>query len=270
MSKKIMDLNMRPEDERKWALQAFNGKEEYFEKSRPDYPEELITTIINKANLTAGSKLLEIGAGSGRATKLFADFGFEMLCIEPGAELAAKGQERFKDKNIKYIVSPFEDYAEQTEYFDAVIAGQAFHWVSQPIGYEKCSKALKKGGYLAPFWNLNLFRDDINIDRELWAIVNKYEGWVSCMPEKDYAARMESISSKIVGSGLFSKPEIIHFYKEINLTADDYYKYMLAGGGLNKTEAEKQACQEELAQLAEKYNGIKRNFHYELYFTQKL
>jgi SAM-dependent methyltransferase len=263
-----MDLNMKTEDERrKWALQSSNEMVEYY---MPDYPEELITTIINRANLTAGSKLLEIGAGSGRATKLFTDFGFEILCAEPCANLAEKGSERFKDKNIKYIVSLFEDYSEPTEYFDAIISAQAFHWISQPLGYEKCSKALKKGGYLALFWNLNLFHDDIDLDRELWAIICKYEGWVSCMQEKDYAARMESITSKIVGSGLFSKPEIIHFYKEVSFTADGYYKCMFPGGGLNKTDAEKQACHEELTQLAKKYNGIKRNFHYELYLTQKI
>jgi AraC-like DNA-binding protein/ubiquinone/menaquinone biosynthesis C-methylase UbiE len=275
MSKKIMDLNMRTEDERKWAVQAYNKKENYYENDKPDYPQELITTIINKADLNTGSKVLEIGAGSGRATKLFADFGFEMLCIEPGAGLAEMGNERFKDKNIKFIVSPFEDYAEPFEYFDAVIAAQAFHWVSQPIGYEKCAKTLKKGGWLVPFWNLNLYSENIDIDRELWAILCKYEGWVSCMQEKDYPARMESITSKIVGSGLFSKPEIIHFYKEYNFTADGYFNFM--GGlndtymnGLSRTDAVKQACQEELTQLAEKYDGIKRNFHYELYLTQKL
>jgi len=269
-----MDLNMRTEDERKSALKTWDKLADFFadvyDKYRPDYPEELITTIINRANLTTESKVLEIGAGSGKATALFADFGCEIICIEPGADFAEKGKAKFKDnKNIKYIVSPFEDYAEPPEYFDAIISAQAFHWVSQPLGYEKCSKALKKGGYLAPFWNLNLFRDDINIDRELWAIVNKYEGWVSCMPEKDYAARMESITSKIVGSGLFSKPEIIHFYKERNFTADDYYNYMVAGG-LNQTDAEKQACHEELTQLADKYNGIKRRFTCELYLTQKI
>jgi len=265
-----MDLNMKTEDERrKWALQSSNEMVEYY---MPDYPEELITAIINKTNLTAGSKLLEIGAGSGKATALFADFGFEILCIEPSANMAKKGSERFKDKNIKYIVSPFEDYSEPPEYFDVIIAAQAFHWISQPIGYEKCSRALKKGGYLALFWNLNLFRDEIDLDRELWAIICKYEGWVSCMQEKDYAARVESITSKIVGSGLFSKPEIMHFYKEYNFTADGYYNYIYKGGGLelDKTNEEKQACLEELTQLADKYNGIKRNFHYELYLTQKL
>jgi ubiquinone/menaquinone biosynthesis C-methylase UbiE len=261
-----MDLNMRTESERQGAVHGLNGGAETYD-NKPDYPAELIKTIISKVNLTAGSKLLEIGSGTGRATKQFADSGFEIVCIEPGINMIERAKSKLKNKNIEFIVSPFEDYAEPSEYFDAVISAQAWHWVSQPAGFEKCANTLKKGGYLAPFWNVNLFSRDVDSDRELWTIIEKYSGQVSCMPEEDYPKRMESITSNIMRSGLFSKPEIIHFYKENNFTADGYYKYMLSGG---LTDAEKQACYEELTQLADKYNGIKRNFHYELYLTQKI
>ena len=264
-----MDLNMRTESERKGAVHGINGGAETYD-NKPDYPEELVKTIINKVNLTAGSKLLEIGSGTGRATVQFADLGFDLVCIEPGINMIERAKTKLKDKNIEFIASSFEDYAEPPEYFDAVISAQAWHWVSQPVGFEKCANTLKKGGYLAPFWNLNLFSRDVDLDKELWAIINKYSGWVSCLPEEDYPKRMEMIISNIFGSGLFSKPELIHFYKEHNLTADGYYKYMSGGGGLKITDAEKQACQEELTQLADKYNGIKRTFHYELYLTQKI
>jgi len=39
---------------------------------------------------------------------------------------------------------------------------------------------------------------------------------------------------------------------------------------LKKPDKEKQACHEELTQLADKYNGIKRRYTCELYLTQKL
>jgi len=258
------------ENDRKQAHTNWNRKAAFYDKSRPDYPKELITTIIGKTNLKPGSKVLEIGAGSGKATAQFADYGLEMLCIEPGADLAEKGIEMLKDKNVKFIVSTFEDYPEPAEYFDAIISAQAFHWVSQPIGYQKCANALKEGGHLAMFWHLDLFRRDVELDKELWAIINKYSGWVSCMPEEDYGPRMESIASKIAGSGLFSKPEIIHFYMEKFFTADEYYNYMLTGGLFDLPDAEKQNCHEELTQLAEKYNDIKRNLTFELYLTQKI
>jgi len=258
-------MNMKTERERQEALHHFNQMADYYDDYRPDYPDELVKTIIDKAGLTTGSKALEIGAGSGKATAQFADFGFEMVCIEPGADLAEKGSGRFKGKNIRFIVSRFEDYAEPREYFDAILSAQAFHWVEQPIGFEKCANALKKGGYLAIFWHQDFFRREFNLDRELMAIVDKHNGWVSCMPEEDYPKRMESITLNIVGSGLFTKPEIIHFYWEHNFSADEYFRYMLTGN----TSLE-QACHEELTQLAQTYNGIKRKFHYELYLTQKL
>jgi len=259
-----MDLNMRTESDRQWAIQGFDAN---YEEYKPDYPKELIKTIINKGNLTAGSKLLEIGSGTGRATVQFTDLGFEIVCIEPSIDMIDRAKTKLKDTNIEFFGFPFEEYAEPSEYFDTVISAQAWHWVSQPIGFEKCANALKKGGYFAPFWNINIFLRDVDIDRELWAIIEKYRGMVSCVPEEYYLKRKEAIISKITDSDLFSKPEVMHFYKEMNFTADGYYNYMDKG---HLTDAEKQVCHEELVQLAEKYNGIQRKFHYELYLTQKI
>jgi len=266
-----MDMNMRPESERKSALQEFNRMSDYYDKYRPDYPEELIKTIISRANLTTDSKVLEIGAGSGKATVQFADFGFEMVCIEPGVDLVKTGKSKFADnKNIDFIASRFEDYPEPSEYFDVIISAQAFHWISQPLGYEKCATALKKGGYLAPFWYLDLSRD-VAFDREFVAILNKYDAFVSCMPAKNYDERMKSISSKIVSSGLFSRPEIIHVHSEKIYTADEYFGCLLTTANFaDKADDEKHGCREELIQLADKYHGIKRQYTYELYLTQKL
>jgi len=266
----MADLNMKTEREREKALTDFNDVADFYDDYRPDYPREAVETIIAKANLTSGSKILEIGAGSGKATVQFSDFGFEMLCIEPGSNLVDRGNRTLGDKNIKFIASRFEDYDEPSKYYDAIISAQAFHWITQPIGYKKCANTLKDNGLLAMFWQLDLYNREIDFDREFVDILDKYSGWVSCMPEKDYSARMESILSKIVGSGLFSKPEIIHFYWDQVFTADEYYKYMLTGAPFAETDAERQACREDLARLADKYDGIKRRFMCELYLTRKV
>ena len=263
-----MDLNMRTESERQWAVQGFNKMVGNYD-NKPDYPTELTNTIINKANLTVGSKLLEIGSGTGRATVQFANFGFEIVCVEPGIDMIEKAKLKLKDKNINFIASRFEDYSAPCEYFDAIISAQAFHWVSQPDGYEKCANALKPEGYLVPFWYIELF-GDTELDKELWAIITKYDAYVSCMQEKDYADRMESVTSKIVSSGLFSKPEIIHSYSDKIYTADEYFYYLHSDSLAKRSDEEKQACYEELVKLADKYHGIKRRYTCELYLTKKL
>jgi len=88
------------------------------------------------------------------------------------------------------------------------------------------------------------------------------------MREEDYADRIESVASKIVGSGLFSKPEIIHTYLDKNYTADKYSNYLNCD--TKRSDEEKQACHEELLKLADKYNGIQRRYTCELYLTQKI
>lgn len=105
--------------------------------------------------MSHGSRLLEIGAGSGKATELFLNKGFEIICIDPGPDLVKIGNERFDGENFQFEVARFEEYATVSKSFDAIFAAQSFHWVPQPIGYEKCASALKDGGYLAPFWNID-------------------------------------------------------------------------------------------------------------------
>lgn len=81
--------------------EMFDQMADYYDKYRPSYPNEIIDTLIKQTKLTNGSKLLEIGAGSGKATELFVNKGFEILCIEPGANLVKRGNERFKGENFK-------------------------------------------------------------------------------------------------------------------------------------------------------------------------
>lgn len=140
-------------EEKKWIEQSktFDEAAKYYDKYRPSYPSELITTLIAKNKLTSGSKILEIGAGSGKATELFVDKGLSVTCIEPGEDLVAEGKRKFKNKNVKYYTTRFENWNGEKEYYDFVMSAQAFHWVPQPLGYKKCANILKPGKRIGIF-----------------------------------------------------------------------------------------------------------------------
>lgn len=53
--------------------EIFNKAAEYYDRFRPSYPQEIIEELISEAEISKGSKLLEIGAGSGKATSQFAE-----------------------------------------------------------------------------------------------------------------------------------------------------------------------------------------------------
>lgn len=55
-----------------------------YDEARPSYPDQLIEDIIEKARLSPYDRLLEIGAGTGKATIMFVERGFRVHCIEPG------------------------------------------------------------------------------------------------------------------------------------------------------------------------------------------
>ena len=251
--------------------ETFNQMVDYYDKYRPSYPQEIIDTIIKKANLHTGSKILEIGSGSGKATTQFADYGFEMCCIDPGVKLIEKGRERFQGKNIKFIASRFEDFTTTSCYYDAIISAQAFHWLPQPTGYEKCASALKDCGYLAPFWNIEILQET-TMDKELMELMEKHNAFTSVESETAYNERMEKISNGLADSGFFSAPEVIHSRWEKDYTLDEYFGLALTGNVFVQNSAEvKQAYYSSLRELAAKHNGVfKRHYVCELYLARKI
>jgi SAM-dependent methyltransferase len=139
---------------------SFDKIAEAYDQYRPGYPAEMIEHIERTARLGPRSRLLEIGCGPGKATILFAERGYEILCIEPGIKLIDIAVEKLRPYPVSFVNCLFEEWQATPEAFDLVFSGQAFHWVPKEVGYEKAAAALKPGGYLALFWNRSPNRDD--------------------------------------------------------------------------------------------------------------
>jgi SAM-dependent methyltransferase len=72
-----------------------------------------------------------------------------VLGVEPDARMA--GQARQRGLNVE--VATFEDWDPAGRAFDAVVAGQAWHWIDPVAGAAKAARSLRPGGRLAVFWN---------------------------------------------------------------------------------------------------------------------
>ena len=140
---------------------SFDRVAEIYDIFRPGYPQELVDTILRKARLPDGGKILEIGSGTGKATLPFARRGCSILCIEPGENLARVAQKNLRDwPFVSWEIVTFQDWQEPLEEFDLVISAQAFHWVPRPAGYIKAAKVLKRGASLAIFWNMRATNEE--------------------------------------------------------------------------------------------------------------
>jgi len=130
--------------------QTFDEVAVQYNEARPGYPDELFSTLINSTGLHRGAKLLEIGPGTGQATKSLAEKGFDITAIELGEALAEVAKYELRDyKKVQIIKGAFEEITLPATSFDLVFTATSFHWIDPSSKYLKTHEVLKSKGHLA-------------------------------------------------------------------------------------------------------------------------
>jgi SAM-dependent methyltransferase len=133
---------------------SFGGVADLYDRSRPSYPEALVDDILEYAGAAKADRAVEVGAGTGKATVLFASRGLSVTAIEPSAEMATIARRNCAGfENVTIEETEFERWRPPGHQFRLVFSGQAWHWVSPQAGYAVARAALCDGGALAVFWN---------------------------------------------------------------------------------------------------------------------
>lgn len=128
----------------------FNEVPELYDRVRPGYPDELFADLAALAGIGAGSPVLEVGAGTGQATRSLAALGCAVTALEPGPELAALARRRLATSgDVQIEESAFEPWDDHGVRFDAVVAASSWHWVDPSVGWRKAHDVLRPGGWLA-------------------------------------------------------------------------------------------------------------------------
>ncbi|MBV8196215.1 MAG: class I SAM-dependent methyltransferase [Candidatus Dormibacteraeota bacterium] len=127
---------------------SFGAAAELYDRSRPSYPSALIDDLL----ALTPRHILDVGCGTGKVSELFVARGADVLALDPDARMAAVARR----KDIRVEVSAFETWDPAGRVFDLVVAGQSWHWVSQPQGALQAHKVLQAGGHLAAFWNIGM------------------------------------------------------------------------------------------------------------------
>ena len=124
-----------------------------YDRLRPGYPAAMVDGILGAAG---PGPVLEVGAGTGKATELFVRRGADLTCIEPDARMAAVLRRKFPD--VEVVASTLEDWQPDHGY-GLLFSAQAWHWVDQEKRADLAWAALAPGGLFAPFWNVFLVVD---------------------------------------------------------------------------------------------------------------
>jgi SAM-dependent methyltransferase len=130
---------------------SFGEVADLYDEARPSYPAALVEDVIA---LSTPARALEVGAGTGKATDLFAARGVAVSAVEPSAEMAAVAARRLAGfPQVTVEQSDFEHWDSGGATFPLIYAAQAWHWIAPETGYAKARSLLAPGGLLAAFWN---------------------------------------------------------------------------------------------------------------------
>ena len=101
--------------------------------------------------MDASATVLDLGAGTGKLTRVLADRYARVVAVEPLDELRAILAERVPDADVR--TGSAESIPLGDAEVDAVFAGQAFHWFANDNGVREIARVLRPGGVLALMWN---------------------------------------------------------------------------------------------------------------------
>ncbi len=144
---------MRPLAEQRSKL--FDQQAERYARCRPTYPDVVVDELLGPE--PAGLDVLDVGCGTGIASRQMAERGANVL----GVEVAPRMAEIARSHGIEVEVGAFEDWDAADRTFDRVTSAQAWHWLDLPISTAKAASLLRPGGRLCLFWSAGCHPDDL-------------------------------------------------------------------------------------------------------------
>lgn len=126
---------------------SFDLAAEEYEATRPSYPDELLDLLP----VASGATVLDLGAGTGKLTRVLARRYARVIAVEPLDGMRAILERVVRD--VEALPGSAEQIPLDDASVDAVFAAQAFHWFEHARAIPEIARVLRPGGVLAVVWN---------------------------------------------------------------------------------------------------------------------
>jgi SAM-dependent methyltransferase len=200
---------------------TFGSVAELYDRARPEYPDEVFDDLAALGGLEPGARVLEIGPGSGQATRELARRGYAVTGVELSPELAAAASRNVPAAEIE--VGDFERWEPEEVDFDAIAVFNAFHWLAPELRYTRTARLLRPGGALAVVFGVHVL--PANGDPFFAEVQEDYDAVVP-HPDNKAPPAPEQIegwwADEFRGSGFFDTVEERRHLQPITYTADKY------------------------------------------------
>ena len=133
------------------AASGFDSGARAYERGRPSYPSTAVDLLVEELGIGPGVRVVDLGAGTGKWTRLLPERGARVIAVEPVAGMRAELEAAVPEAEVLDAAAeavPLPDGS-----IDVVTAAQAFHWFRVPEVLAECARLLRPGGGLGMLWN---------------------------------------------------------------------------------------------------------------------
>jgi SAM-dependent methyltransferase len=126
---------------------SFDKVPDIYHRIRPGYPPALFDDLFGR--LPGRPHVLEVGPGTGQATRDLLTRGATVRAIEIGPAMASKLREVLPASELTVTVGDFEHQPTDETKYDCVFSATAYHWIEPRAQLDRPAALLKPGGLVA-------------------------------------------------------------------------------------------------------------------------
>jgi SAM-dependent methyltransferase len=143
---------MRPRLDRSVGRSFFGSDPATYDAARPGHADGVYDVLRDRCELRPGTPTLEIGPGTGQATRLLLELGADpLVAVEPDPALSDYLRATLGDR-VDLRPTTLEDAQLDASSFRLSVAASSFHWVEEDAALAKLRDALQPGGWVAIWW----------------------------------------------------------------------------------------------------------------------
>ena len=199
---------------------TFDRDPELYERARPGYPAALFDELDD---LLPGSQLLEIGCGTGQATRVLAERGYAVTCVELGAAMAAAARGRLAAfPAVEVVVADFDSWTGEPGAYDGVLAFTSFHWLDRATRFPRIARLLRQRGVLAVVGTHHVLPEDgddffVHVQQDYAAVVPEDAASHGSGPP-----RPATVEGLVFDERLFEPVARRRYLWDVEYSADEY------------------------------------------------
>src|SRR5262245_54037868 len=228
-------------DQRTVFRVRFGEDAEAYDRTRPVAPDTVFDKIVRLAGWDPGSAVVEIGPGTGQATRPLARRGLRVVAVEIDPRLAARARDNLAGfPDVEVVTSSFEQWAARGAMFDGVLACNSFHWLDPDTRFLEAAALLRAGGCLVVATTPVVVPDDAG--RFWWDVQDDWAavGSERVDPSDAHPVLVEDAGPAVRATGLFEEPVVIRRRFDVSLTAEEYATNLSTQSGVKELPVEAQ------------------------------